>query len=88
MTVLLFIIWCLFCLMLADLLKALQRVELLQSPRHHSMHHRIPYACRFCTYTSILNPVLDRVKFWRGLEAGIGWIGLQIRRGSAEREGV
>ena len=68
--------------------KALQRVGLLQSPRHHSMHHRSPYACRFCTYTSILNPVLDRVKFWRGLEAGIGWIGLQTRRGSAEREGV
>ena len=61
MTVLLFIIWCLFCLMLAHLLTGFG---------HWAED----------TYGHLGMPEI--------LRAGIGWIGIQTRRGSAEREGV
>jgi hypothetical protein len=48
--------------------RALQRVHILQSARHHAVHHRSRSRCRYCVMTEVLNPLLDRVAFWRGLE--------------------
>ena len=46
----------------------LQRVHLLQSPSHHHRHHVHGKDSHYCVLTDFLNPVLDGVGFWRGLE--------------------
>lgn len=49
-------------------IRLLQRLHLLQSPRHHAQHHRGTKDSHYCVITEVLNPVLDRVGFWRMLE--------------------
>jgi ubiquitin-conjugating enzyme E2 variant len=44
------------------------RVGLLQGPRHHGLHHRGAMNRAYCVVTPWLNPVLDRIGFWRALE--------------------
>lgn len=46
----------------------LQDVGILQSARHHAKHHRAPHDSRYCLVTNALNPILDCIGFWRGLE--------------------
>lgn len=46
----------------------LQDIKLLQSAKHHARHHTDPKNSHYCTITSVLNPVLDGVRFWDGLE--------------------
>ena len=46
----------------------LQEVGLFQSGKTHGKHHISPYAIRFCVMSEFLNPFLDRLRFWRGLE--------------------
>jgi plasmanylethanolamine desaturase len=47
----------------------LQRVGLIQSPLHHAAHHRHLKNVNFCTLTDWLNPLLERGRVWRRLEA-------------------
>ena len=59
---------------------ALQRLRLLQTPRHHQRHHVGGKDSHYCVLTNLLNPVLDRCRFWRGLELGLEWgFGLKKR---------
>jgi len=67
--------------------KMLQRAGLLQSTAHHAEHHKRPYASRFCTMTAFLNPVLDRIQFWRGLEAIVVFFGGTVQRATPARAG-
>lgn len=46
----------------------MQKFYLLQSTRHHALHHRQPNNVHYCTVTNFLNPILDNLRFWRGLE--------------------
>jgi hypothetical protein len=46
----------------------LQKMYLLQRTDHHGQHHRKPNNSHYCTVTNFLNPVLDKLKFWRALE--------------------
>jgi plasmanylethanolamine desaturase len=46
----------------------LQRMHLLQSPRHHGKHHGGNKDSHYCVVTNFLNPVLEEVSFWRRLE--------------------
>ena len=46
----------------------LQRLRLLQPPRHHAAHHRGSKNTCYCVVTEALNPLLDRARFWRALE--------------------
>jgi plasmanylethanolamine desaturase len=46
----------------------LQRMHLLQSPRHHGRHHRGDKDSHYCVVTNFLNPLLEEVDFWRRLE--------------------
>jgi plasmanylethanolamine desaturase len=43
--------------------------RIAQTPRHHGQHHGHAKNTHFCTLTMVLNPVLDRCGFWRGVEA-------------------
>jgi hypothetical protein len=65
----------------------LQRLGLLQSAAHHAEHHKRPYARRYCTTTNFLNPVLDGVGFWRGLEWLIERCGITVQRTTPARQG-
>ena len=49
-------------------IRLLQRVHLLQSPRHHAQHHRGMKNSHYCVITEALNPVLDGLGWWRMLE--------------------
>jgi ubiquitin-conjugating enzyme E2 variant len=68
-------------------IRALQRCGILQSPAHHAEHHKRPYASRFCTTTNFLNPALDAVRFWRGLEWLIESCGVRVQRATPARQG-
>ena len=46
----------------------LQRTRLIQSPSHHHRHHTHHKDSSYCVLTDFLNPVLDGMGFWRGLE--------------------
>lgn len=46
----------------------LQDVRLLQTAQHHALHHTNPKNVRYCVVTNVLNPLLDRARFWEGLE--------------------
>jgi len=56
------------------LVKLLQDMCIVQTPTHHSKHHKEPYDRRYCTLTNWVNPVLDESRFWRFLE----WMILKI----------
>jgi len=46
----------------------LQRMKLVQSVRHHARHHTNPKESNYCVITNFLNPVLDGIHFWEGIE--------------------
>jgi hypothetical protein len=50
------------------LISLLQRVRLVQTPRHHARHHADPKNSHYCVLTNFLNPVVDGVRLWEGLE--------------------
>ncbi len=69
------------------IVRLLQDMKLLISPEQHAKHHRRPYDTNFCTLTNVLNPLLDGLRVWRGLEALLSLVGWRVRRMSAERRG-
>ena len=47
---------------------ALQKLHLIQDGKHHWKHHSGDKNTHYCVITPWVNPVLDRLHFWRGLE--------------------
>lgn len=50
----------------------MQKMYVLQRTDHHGKHHRKPNDSHYCTVTNLLNPILDKLNFWRGLESIFG----------------
>lgn len=50
------------------ILKVMQEIGILQSPKGHSRHHRPPQNTNYCPITDWLNPILEAVGFWPRLE--------------------
>jgi ubiquitin-conjugating enzyme E2 variant len=48
--------------------RALWRAGILQSPRQHAVHHARAKNEAYCVVSPFLNPILDRLRFWRALE--------------------
>lgn len=46
----------------------LQTIRLLQGPAHHARHHRGTKDPHYCVLTPFVNPLLERIQFWRRLE--------------------
>jgi hypothetical protein len=64
--------------------RGLQRFGLILSPQRHALHHRAPRTSAYCISTGWLNPALDRLGFWRGLERAVTRVtGVRARRGAA-----
>jgi len=51
------------------LIAKLQDWRLLQTPRHHALHHTDPKNTYYCPITNLVNPLLERVDFWTRLES-------------------
>ncbi len=47
----------------------LQDIRILQTVKHHALHHTDPKNSHYCTVTNFINPLLDRLDFWNRLEA-------------------
>jgi ubiquitin-conjugating enzyme E2 variant len=64
----------------------LQDIRLLQTAKHHARHHTDPKNSHYCTITNILNPVLDGINFWNGLEWALAkTVGLNRREDTSIR---
>ena len=64
---------------------ALQRCGLILSTAHHVIHHTQPHDKHYCITVGWMNPVLNRIKFFRAVEAVIAsvrpdWLHLEERR--------
>jgi len=46
----------------------LQKLRVLQSARHHARHHGGNKDTHYCVITDFVNPVVDSLRLWRGLE--------------------
>ncbi len=46
----------------------LQDWRILQTPRHHGLHHTDPKNTYYCPITNFVNPVLEKISFWTRLE--------------------
>lgn len=64
--------------------RKLQRASILQTPRHHALHHRGERNSHYCVITNVLNPVLEKIRFWSSLEAVIEWLTGVARRRDAD----
>lgn len=47
----------------------LQDWRILQTPRHHGLHHKDPKNTYYCPITNLVNPVLEKLSFWTRVEA-------------------
>lgn len=56
------------------------RLGLLQDAAHHGAHHRGDKNTAYCVVTPWVNPVLDRLGFWRALERAVVPPGAAPRR--------
>lgn len=64
----------------------LQDIRVLQTARHHARHHTDPKNSHYCTITNLLNPVLDKIGFWNGIEWALArGIGLKRREDTSIR---
>ncbi len=52
-----------------SLIAKLQEWHVLQTPRHHGLHHSDPKNTYYCPITNLVNPMLERVHFWDHAEA-------------------
>jgi hypothetical protein len=58
----------------AGWIRALQRSGLILSPEHHAIHHAAPHDRHYCITVGWMNPVLDRLGFFRALETVVSRI--------------
>ena len=71
------------------IITGLQKIRVLQSIKHHARHHQAPYACHYCVMTNLMNPILDFIHFWQGIEWFLDrCLGIKVLRGSVLRNGV
>ena len=55
----------------------LQRTRLILEPRHHQVHHTEPFEMHYCITNGWLNPLLNKIGFFRKLEALLRLLGIE-----------
>jgi ubiquitin-conjugating enzyme E2 variant len=61
-------------------LRVLQQIGIIQSPAGHARHHRATFT-NYCTLTDWLNPAIEKIELWNGLERILLRFGIPISRG-------
>jgi hypothetical protein len=61
----------------SGLARWLQRSRLVLEPSHHQMHHTAPFNLHYCITNGWLNPLLNKLKFFRRLEALLRCFGIK-----------
>ena len=64
------------------LISRLQRSRVFLSPAHHNLHHTKPFDSNYCITNGWLNPLLERIRFFRSLEATLSAIGIKPNESS------
>ncbi len=49
----------------------LHDLRVLQTPKHHAIHHTDPKSTHYCVITDFLNPPLERIRFWVRIECSL-----------------
>lgn len=62
----------------------LQKNKILQTAREHAKHHSGEKNTHYCVITNYLNPVLEKIGFWKRLEDGIEFVAGIKRRTDVE----
>jgi hypothetical protein len=55
----------------------LQRMRLVLDPQHHQIHHTEPFEMHYCITNGWLNPLLNKIRFFRKLEAILRFLGIE-----------
>ncbi len=55
----------------------LQRMRLVLEPRHHQIHHTEPFQMHYCITNGWLNSLLNKIGFFRKLEAILRSLGIE-----------
>jgi len=55
----------------------LQRMRLVLEPGHHQIHHTEPFEKHYCITNGWLNPLLNKIGFFRKLEAMLRFLGIE-----------
>jgi ubiquitin-conjugating enzyme E2 variant len=58
----------------------LQKLHLLIPPAVHARHHEAPFNRSYCITTGWLNPLLDRLQFWKALDQLAQFFPLKTKR--------
>lgn len=72
----------------SSIIKFLQDCAVIQIPAQHAKHHKPPYDKYYCTITNVVNPILERIYFWRVLEWSISLVGIKPKRMTKDRKYV
>jgi Lipid desaturase domain len=64
----------------------LQRTGIVLRPGHHQVHHTKPFNMHYCITNGWLNPLLNKINFFRGLEAGLRFLGIEVAAGAERSE--
>ena len=64
--------------------RLLQRMRLVLDPDHHELHHTQPFDKHYCITNGWLNPLLNKIGFFRKLEALLSMMGIK-RSNTIER---
>lgn len=63
----------------------LQRTRLILEPSHHELHHTAPFQMHYCITNGWLNPLLNRLSFFRRLETALRLMGIETVHDKAGR---
>lgn len=66
-----------------------QKTGILQSKKEHRWHHKAPYETNYCVMSDFINPILNRIEFWRMMECFIlKFFKIEVLRASSARGGL
>ncbi|HVF27062.1 MAG TPA: fatty acid desaturase CarF family protein [Pyrinomonadaceae bacterium] len=61
----------------SGIIRWLQQKRIILSPAHHDLHHASPFDTHYCITNGWLNPALQKLKFFRGLEIILSKFGIK-----------
>lgn len=61
----------------------LQKCHIIQDTAHHLRHHNGTYDHYYCVMTVVCNPVLEKIKFWKGVIWTLSYFGIQPKHSTA-----